>query len=979
MRRLIFRKIVRFAIPLLCVMPRFRFKSCCLDSKLWEITLRLSWNEIRLRAAAFSRDWDGRGYEKGETQLFYSELFNVFGMSVRRVAAFEEPVKKLGEKRGYIDLFWKGVLLVEQKSKGRDLAKAKTQALDYFPGISNSELPRYLLVSDFQSFEITDFDEGEIASFKLSELSENIEKFSFILGVQKRTFRDQDPVNIEASELVGTLHDALKESGYVGHHLEQLLVRLVFCLFSDDTGIFETRDIFLDFIETRTNEDGSDLGGWLSLLFQVLNTPETSRPTTLDEDLARFSYINGDLFRNQLTIPSFTQKMRARLIEACEFDWTQISPAIFGSLFQSVMDAGDRRAQGAHYTSEKNILKVIEPLFLDDLRAEFERLKARKDNGRKNEINKFHMRLGALKFLDPACGCGNFLIIAYRELRLLEIDVLKELVAYRSDEFGNFMGMLDVSMLSIVDVDQFYGIEISEFPVRIAETSMWMMDHIMNNRLSLEFGQSFTRIPLKKSPHIRFGDALELDWSELLPPHDCSFVMGNPPFIGAKTQTPVQREQVRKIAKLGKSGGTLDYVSAWFIKAGHYIQGEGRVGFVSTNSITQGEQVAQLWPILFDQCKMEISFAHRTFEWSSEARGKANVHVVIVGLDKASNQRKSKYLFTYETLKSDPVQTEHKAIAPYLFDASLLKNPHLVISETPKPLNGLPKLRIGTQPVDGGYFIFSREEREQFISAEPQATPFIKPFIGAREFLHGEERFILCTEEIPSSLQAQLPLTRKIISDVREWRTGKKPKKGVTDGTLTVPKRARLAVADTPSRFYLTEIPDTPFLIVPRVSSGRRDYIPVGWSEPPVVPSDAVLIGKSVSLSEFSILSSAMHMAWLRNIGGRLKSDPRYSIGMVYNTFPMPTAKDISKLSSFALEILKAREVDPDASLANMYDPDFMPINLRKAHKANDLAVDKLYRRSGFSSELERVEYLFALYEKQHIPLLTQPKKRLKR
>ena len=605
--------------------------------------MRLSWNEIRARAATFAQEWADANYERGETQLFYRDFFDIFGMPVRRVATFEEPVRLLGDRRGFIDLFWKGVLLVEQKSEGRDLTQARNQALSYFPGISDADLPRYLLLSDFQTFELYDLDEDESTAFTLADLPQYIEKFGFILGVQRRSFRDQDPVNIAASERVGQLHDALEESGYTGHDLEQFLVRIVFCFFADDTGIFEPRDIFLDLLENRTQEDGSDLGGWLAQLFQVLNTPVGQRSAILDEDLARFPYVNGDLFREPLLIPSFDSEMRQRLIDACHFNWSEISPAIFGSLFQSVMDKDERRAQGAHYTTEKNILKVIEPLFLDELRAEFQRLKARRDNRRLPALIAFQHRLGRLRFFDPACGCGNFLIIAYRELRALEIEVLKEMRPH---------GQLDLlaQSLSVVDVDAFYGIELGEFPAHIAEVALWMMDHIMNNRLSLEFGQTYARIPLEKSPHIRHGDALEIDWSTLLLPQECSYVLGNPPFVGAKFQTEQQREQVRNIAALGRNGGTLDYVTAWFIKAGEYIQqSEAQIGFVATNSITQGEQVAQLWPLLFDRCKLDIAFAHRTFAWGSDARGMAHVHVVIIGLAKQGEALQEKRLFSYET------------------------------------------------------------------------------------------------------------------------------------------------------------------------------------------------------------------------------------------------------------------------------------------------------------------------------------------
>ena len=504
--------------------------------------MRLSWNEVRARAAAFAADWKDAAYEKGETQSFYNDFFEVFGVQRRSVGRYEKHVEKLDNRSGYIDLFWPGVLIVEQKSAGRDLETAYGQAGEYFDALPESERPRFILVSDFQNFELHDLDEREDVAFPLADLPAHVESFGFILGVQRRTFRDQDPANIKAAELVGRLHDALRDTGYGGHDLERFLVRIVFCLFADDTGIFEPRDIFFDFLAERTNEDGSDTGARLTELFQVLDTPEEHRQSTLDEDLARFPYVNGDLFKGSLHIPHFNAAMRNALLECCRFDWSNISPAIFGALFQSVMDPAERRAQGAHYTTEKNILKVVEPLFMDDLHAEFSRVKARRGRGRLAALRQFQTKLGGLTFLDPACGCGNFLIITYRELRLLEIKVIREI---REAAAVTGQAVLDAAWQSVVDVDQFYGIELGEFPVRIAETALWMMDHIMNNRLSLEFGQTFARIPLEKSPHILHGDALEADWADVLPPEGCAYVIGNPPFVGAKYQTAEQRAQVR--------------------------------------------------------------------------------------------------------------------------------------------------------------------------------------------------------------------------------------------------------------------------------------------------------------------------------------------------------------------------------------------------------------------------------------------------
>ena len=924
--------------------------------------MRLSYNEISARAAQFAQDWKDAGYEKGQTQLFYNDFFKIFGVPVRRVAAFEEPVKLLGDRRGFIDLFWKGVLLVEQKSAGRDLTKAKTQALSYFPGLKDADLPRYILLSDFATFELYDLDEDESVAFALADLPNHVEKFGFILGVQKRTFRDQDPVNIKASERVGDLHDALAASGYTGHDLEQFLVRIVFCFFADDTGIFEPRDIFLDLLENRTREDGSDLGGWLAQLFQVLNTPEDRRSKTLDEDLARFPYVNGDLFRDPLLIPSFDSAMRQRLIDACHFNWSDISPAIFGSLFQSVMDKDERRKKGAHYTTEQNILKVIEPLFLDELRAEFRRLQSRRDNRRIPELIAFQQRLGTLRFFDPACGCGNFLIIAYRELRALEIEVLKEIRPH---------GQLDVlaELLSVVDVDQFYGIELGEFPAHIAEVALWMMDHIMNNRLSLEFGQTYTRIPLEKSPHIQHGDALETDWSELLPPKECSYVLGNPPFIGAKFQAPEQREQVRRIAALGKSGGTLDYVTAWFIKAGEYVQqSAARIGFVATNSITQGEQVAQLWPILFDRCKLDIAFAHRTFAWGSDARGMAHVHVVIIGLAKRGDAPREKRLFAYDGPKSDPQESKHAALSPYLFDAGGLADSRVVVKESAQALNGLPKLIIGSKPIDGGHYIFNADERAAFLREEPDAEPYLRPFVGSREFLQGGERWILHLADTPPQVLKTLPKVRERIAAVRAYRLASKSK-------------PTQALAETPTLYHVNVIPTAPFLVVPRVSSERREYVPIAWMEPPTIPSDAVEVVENASKPLFALLTSAMHVSWLRYIGGRLKSDYRYSIGLVYNTFPLPPvpAERLQRLAPHADAVLAARANHPDATLADLYDPDLMPADLRKAHQALDRCVDRLYRRSGFTTERECVEHLFGLYEKMLVPLTAKAKPKRRR
>ena len=933
--------------------------------------MRLSWNEIRTRAADFAREWADAAYEKGETQSFYNEFFEIFGKRRRDVARYEERVQRLDNTSGFIDLFWPGVLLVEQKSAGRDLTAAREQAGTYFDALPDRERPRFQILCDFQTFELLDRDEREETRFALADLPQHVEKFGFIIGVQRRTFRDQDPVNIEASELIARLHDALKASGYDGHDLEQFLVRTVFCLFADDTGIFEPRDIFLDFIEERTAADGSDLGPWLMRLFQVLDTPPNRRQAKLDEDLARFPHVNGDLFDGTVRIPDFDTEMRRALLDAGQFDWTAISPAIFGALFQSVMEPAERRAQGAHYTTEKNILKVIEPLFLDDLRAEFRRLQARRDGRTVADLRKFRDKLGSLRLFDPACGCGNFLIIAYRELRTLEIDVLREIASRATAT------QLALAVQSVVEVDQFYGIEIGEFPARIASTALWMMDHIMNNRLSLEFGQTYARIPIEKSPHIRNADALEVDWADVLPPDECSYVFGNPPFGGAKFQSPEQRAQVRRVAALGGSGGTLDYVAAWFIRAGDYVgraqpdrARPPRIGFVATNSITQGDQVAQLWPLLLDRRRLEIAFAHRTFAWGSDARGKAHVHVVIIGLDAANRAPRDRRLFAYEDINGDPLEGRHASVTPYLLDGGALTNPHLVVRKEGRPINGMRRLVSGTQPIDDGSYTFDAEQRASFLEAEPAAAPFLRPYVDARGYLQGGERWILALQQASPTMLKQLPLVLDRMASVRRYRSQSR-------------RKSTLAIADYPTRFNVEVLPETSFLAVPKVSSERREYVPIGWLEPPTIPSDLIFVLQDATLADFALLTSAMHMAWLRHIGGRLKSDYRYSIGLVYNTFPLPPGfsdADTSSLEALAQAVLDARAAYAGATLADLYDPNLMPRNLRRAHRALDRAVDRLYRRKRFTSERERVEYLFMLYERMRAPLeaalTARPKRR---
>ena len=914
--------------------------------------MRLSWNEVRARAAKFAREHADDKDERSQSQRFWIDFFDIFGLDSRRVTTFEKRVQQLdAAKRGFIDLYWPGTLIIEQKSAGRDLLAATRQALDYFEWLSEKERPQYLLVCDFQRFQLTDLRDGREWKFHLSDLPKHVEAFAFILGAQPRFFRNQSKASIAASELMGKLHEALAESGYTGHDLERLLVRLLFCLFADDTGIFEPKDLLINLIEQRTSADGRDLGRWLNELFDVLNTPEEQRQKDLDPDLAAFPYINGGLFEGRIRTPSFNNAMRDMLLDACAFDWGEVSPAIFGSLFQSVMDAKARRAKGAHYTTEQSILKVIEPLFLDDLRAELERILARKDGGRQAALKAYHDKLASLTFFDPACGCGNFLVIAYRELRELERRLLKETLA------GTLISGAGISAaaFSRVNVDQFFGIEYEEFPARIAETAMWMADHLANLQLSADLGELFARIPLTKAAKIVHGDALETDWADVLPPERCSFVLGNPPFRGAKLQSDFQRSQVRRVAGLGGSGGTLDYVAAWFIKAAAFVQrggGKGRVAFVSTNSITQGEQVAQLWPILLDRHAMEFAFAHRPFQWSSEAKGAAHLHVVIIGLAARGHEPSDKRLFSYADPKGEPSVSLHRVLSPYLFDGANLSNPHLAVVETNERLSKQPPMVFGSMPNDDGQLILSPTEKSVLLALHPEAEPFIRQLLGAKDFIDGDFRYCLWLADAPPQVVRNIPFIRERLRLVREYRD--KSNRAST-------KR----LAKFPALFGEVRHTGEPFVLVPRHSSERRDYVPIGFFGGSEVAHDSCNFIPGATLAHFGVLTSRMHMAWLHHIGGRLESRLRYSIGLVYNTFPWPKADEaqMRRIESLAQAVLDERAKHTLASLADLYDPDTMPPGLRSAHAKLDAAVDRLYRATPFPSDRARAEHLLALYE----------------
>ncbi len=909
--------------------------------------MALSWNEIKSRAIEFSKEWEDDFNEHAEAKSFMDAFFNVFGIARRRVATFEQTVRKEDGRHGFIDLLWKGTILIEFKSRGRDLEKAHQQAKDYFPGIKDADLPKFILVCDFERFRLYDLEENTTVEFKLSDLVSNVQHFAYLLGYQKKVYKEQDPANIKAAELMGKLHDRLEEIGYTGHPLEVYLVRILFCLFAEDTTIFDKRQ-FQEFIEQRTSEDGSDLAARLQELFQVLNTPKRERFKNLDEQLAEFEYVNGKLFEEILPTASFDAKMREALLDCCHLDWSKISPAIFGSMFQSVMNPLERRNLGAHYTSETNILKLIKPLFLDDLWKEFESIR-----DSKTKLHEFHRRLGKLKFLDPACGCGNFLVITYRELRLIEIEIIRTL----KTKGEAFLNIGDIIQL---DVDMMYGIEFEEFPARIAEVAMWLIDHQMNMLISNEFGQYFVRLPLRKSAHIVHGNALQVDWETVVSKHELAYILGNPPFVGAMIMNESQRKDMSDVfTNEVPSFGVLDYVTAWYYKSANFIQGtKVQVAFVSTNSIVQGEQTNTFWNPVGTNLGIRINFAHRTFKWRNEAKGNAAVFCVIVGF--ATFDKPAKRIFEYEDINAEPHEVQAKNINAYLVDAR-----DLFIQNRSIPICSVPKMSFGSMPRDGGNLIFSLAEKKEFLISEPLAGKWIRPYTGAQEFINGYVRYCLWLMDIkPDELQ-KLPKVLERVERVREFR-------------LASNAASTRKFAQTPTLFCQVAQPSTSYLIVPRVSSERRKFIPIGYLESNVIANDQVLTVPKATLFHFGVLTSSMHMAWVRTLCGRLKSDYRYSKDIVYNNFPWPqdpTVKQITAIENAAQKVLDARSEFSNSSLADLYDPRTMPPVLVRAHNELDKAVDLAYRPHPFTSEANRMVFLFELYEQYTAGLFADTKK----
>ena len=920
---------------------------------------QLTTNEIRSRLAAFAHQWQHASSEEADEKLFTAAFLACFGIGKHQYKR-EYAVPRADGSTGYMDGFIPGLLIIEGKSLGKNLDKAREQAESYRWGCPTHERPRYVLLHDFGRFALFDLSHDTSLTCALAELPAHADRFRFLLG-EEPTIVEETEANRRAAEQIAELHEALLQSNFTGRDLETFLVRLLFCFFADDTAIFGNNNIFLRLLE-QLRPDGANTGAKLNELFDTLNTPIKQRSPLLDETLQAFAYINGHLFEQRTRIPAFNSTLHALLLQCARYDWASISPAIFGSMFQSVLEKHEpdqnpatphrasRRELGAHYTSERNILRAITPLFMDGLRAQ---LAAAGKNPAK--LQTLYDQLPTLRLLDPACGCGNFLVIAYRELRLFEMELIERLYFK-----GKGRGVLDVADLSRVTVNQFYGIEIDASAAHIAQVALWITDHQMNLLCAQRFGTTRPSVPLTASAHILQANALRTDWAELLPPAQCSYIVGNPPFVGAKYQSAEQRADVALVMGNIPNCGLLDYVACWHVKAAAYMQANAAIctALVSTNSICQGEQVGVLWPHMLEQ-GLHLHFAHRTFQWSNEGKGVAAVHCIIVGYGKQPPAQPVIFDYSSNIKAETGERLVVQRINPYLVDA-----PDALLTRRSKPLCDVPVMGIGNKPIDDGNYLFTPAEKDAFVAREPASEKFFRRWLGADEFLNGIERWCLWLgDALPSDL-SKLPECRKRIDAVQKFRLNSKSK-------------PTQALAATPRRFHVEFLPtEGNYLAVPEVSSERRKFIPIGFLPASIMASNLLRAAPCATFYHFGILSSLMHNAWMRTVAGRLESRYRYSINIVYNNYPWPqnpSDKQRQAVEAAAQGVLDARALYPQATLADLYDPLTMPAELVKAHTALDRAVDTAYAYKGGKDDASRVAYLFAQYQQLATPLAATP------
>ena len=962
--------------------------------------------QMAAAAAEFAERWKDRGYERGESQPFWIDLLsNVFGIETPSDGFITFEDHRMVDASNFIDGRIRSTrVLIEQKSLGKDLRAGIRQsdgsllnpfqqARRYVVSLPVSEHPRWIVTCNFSEFLVYDMEQpnGEPEQILLENLGKEYYRLLFLVDEKSEHLSKEMEVSMQAGEIVGKIYDALLKqyddnSAEALRWLNILCVRIVFCLYAEDAGVF-THDQFHDYLVTY---EAKDLRRALRDLFEVLNTPLEKRSKYLQDDLKAFPYTNGGLFEEEIEIPQFTEQLKQTLLQnaSLDFDWSEISPTIFGAVFESTLNPETRRSGGMHYTSIENIHKVIDPLFLNDLRCELDEILEEKvERQRQKKLDAYQDRLASLTFLDPACGSGNFLTETYLSLRRLENEVIRE-----RHHGQSFLGFEEVNPIK-VSIQQFYGIEINDFAVTVATTALWISEAQMLAETEKIIRRDIDFLPLKSYTNIREGNALRMDWDVIELPSDIptihaknvhliiepepmkasepiveydevnvvtrrfdgevtpskkryqvkfDYIMGNPPFVGANIMNDEQRADLRHI--LGtkwKNIGEMDYVTGWYKKASQLLTGTKiRAALVSTNSICQGEQVANLWKPLFEQEGIHIDFAYRTFRWDSEASLKAHVHCVIVGFS-YTNEKTSKRIY------DNNVEREAKNINAYLMDA-----PDVFIESRNKPLFDVPVIRKGNQPTDGGNLIIEESELNAFLAREPKAEKFIKRLIGSKEYINNKPRYCLWLKDASPAELRQMPAVIERMEGVRKMRESSSD-------------AATRRLADTPHLFRETNNPET-YIIVPSVSSERRRYVPMGFLTADTIPTNLVLIIPDASLYHFGVLTSNVHMAWMRAVCGRLKSDYRYSKDIVYNNFPWPNPTDEqkAKIEQTAQAILDARALYPDSSLADLYDELTMPVELRRAHQDNDRAVMQAY---GFPvksmTESQCVAELFKLYQ----------------
>ena len=907
--------------------------------------------QMATAAGEFAERWKGRGYERGESQPFWIDLLsNVFGIDTPTNGFITFEDHRMVDASNFIDgRILSTRVLIEQKSLGKDLRAGIRQsdgsllnpfqqARRYVVSLPVSEHPRWIVTCNFSEFLVYDMEQpnGEPEQILLENLDKEYYRLHFLVDAKSEHLTKEMEVSMKAGDIVGQIYEALLKqyddnSPEALRWLNILCVRLVFCLYAEDAGIF-TRDQFYDFLVIY---EAKDMRRALRDLFEVLNTPQDKRSKYLQAELAAFPYTNGGLFEEQIEIPQFTEELKQTLLQnaSLDFDWSEISPTIFGAVFESTLNPETRRSGGMHYTSIENIHKVIDPLFLNDLRKELDEILEEKvEKQRQKKLDAYQDKLASLTFLDPACGSGNFLTETYLSLRRLENEAIRERY-HGQTMIGAFVNEIKVS------IQQFYGIEINDFAVTVATTALWISEAQMLNETERIIHQDIDFLPLKNYTNITEGNALRIDWESVVPKDRLNYIIGNPPFVGYAYQSKEQKDDLKDLMK--GFGNNIDYVAGWYYKASELIQNtEIKCALVSTNSITQGEQVTAIWKPMFEKFGIHFDFAYRTFRWDSEASLKAHVHCVIIGF---SNVTAPKII--YDNDKQKEVQN----INAYLTDA-----PSIFIDNRKEPISNVPEMTKGSSPVDGGNLIIEAEDYEPFIHNEPLAEKYIHRFVGAREFLHNLPRYCIWLEGASPKELSSLLLVKERIAKVREFR-------------LSSTKAATRKYAEMPTLFMERRQPNGNYIIVPRVSSENRRYIPMGFMDKDVICSDSNIMIPEVTLYHFGILESNVHMAWMRTVCGRLKSDYRYSNTIVYNNFPWPnpTEEQKAKIEQTAQAILDARALYPDSSLADLYDELTMPVELRKAHQDNDRAVMQTY---GFNvktmTESQCVAELFKLYQK---------------